>query len=80
MDNDKQGGWNKFTGAGFDRKGVCDKYRDHLWQQIKAGEVSLNDLAALHGKDLVCFCAPCQCHGHTLEKAAGLVGSGRKGA
>ena len=30
----------------------------------------LNDLAALHGKDLVCFCAPCQCHGHTLEKAA----------
>lgn len=55
---------------GFDRKGVCDKYREHLWQQIKAGEVLLNDLAALHGKDLVCFCAPCQCHGHTLEKAA----------
>lgn len=55
---------------GFDRASVCEKYRAHLWQQIKSGEVSLEDLAALHGKALVCFCAPQQCHGDTLEKAA----------
>lgn len=55
---------------GFDRQGVCEQYRGYLWNQIKSGGVTLESLAALHGKDLVCFCAPCQCHGHMLEKAA----------
>lgn len=27
MDNDKQGGWNKFTGAGFDRKGALRRLK-----------------------------------------------------
>lgn len=53
-----------------DRDEACDKHRLHLWQQIKQGDITLAELAALHGKDLVCFCAPLRCHGNTLQRAA----------
>lgn len=52
------------------RDEVCDRYRRHLWRQVQEGTVTLEDLAALDGRDLVCFCAPLRCHGHTLERAA----------
>lgn len=57
-------------GRDGDRDAVCEQHKQLLWKQIKSGEVTLTDLADLHGKDLVCFCAPKRCHGHTLEKAA----------
>lgn len=53
-----------------DRNSVCDQYETDLKHKIQNNEVTLEDLAALHGKDLVCFCAPLRCHGHTLEQAA----------
>lgn len=53
-----------------DRNAVCDQYEAHLEQQVLSGAVTKQELAALHGKDLVCFCAPQRCHGHVLEKAA----------
>ena len=37
---------------------------DHGRQQAIA------EIAALHGKDLACFCAPRPCHGEVLVKAA----------
>lgn len=49
---------------------VCEQYRQHLWKQVQEGVVALTDLAQLHGKDLVCFCAPKRCHGDILEQAA----------
>jgi Domain of unknown function (DUF4326) len=49
---------------------AIERHRAQLWAQIKSGEVSLEALAALHGRTLVCFCAPRPCHAHTLEKAA----------
>lgn len=52
------------------RDKVCEEYEQHLEQQVNSGEVTIAELAALHGKDLVCFCAPKRCHGHTLERAA----------
>ena len=51
------------------RDDVCEKHKQYLWDQVQSGEVSLDDLIALKGKDLVCFCAPLRCHGHTLESA-----------
>ncbi len=53
-----------------DRDAVCEKHEQYLENQVNTGQVSLEQLAALHGKDLVCFCAPLRCHGHTLEKVA----------
>ncbi len=48
------------------------RYRVHLWQRIQAGEVTLQDLAALDGCWLACRCAGDghSCHGEVLERAA----------
>lgn len=57
-------------GRDGDRNAVCDKHKAFLKEQIRTGEVSLQQLVSLRGKDLVCFCAPLRCHGDTLEQAA----------
>ena len=55
---------------GVSRDDVIDQYTAHLKAGIRTGDVSLEDLASLRGKTLVCYCAPLRCHGHVLEKAA----------
>jgi hypothetical protein len=56
-----------------DRTKVIAQYRDWLWQQIKSGQITLEELAALHGKRLACHCAPKACHGDVLAAAATLA-------
>lgn len=51
------------------REEVIQKYRKHLWEQIKSGEVTMQDLLALSNKDLLCWCAPKACHADILLKA-----------
>jgi hypothetical protein len=53
-----------------DRARVIAQYRDWLWEEIKAGRITLEDLAALHGRRLACHCAPKACHGDVLAAAA----------
>lgn len=62
------------------RDQVCDKYEAHLQRLVDSGAVTLEDLAALHGKVLVCWCAPLRCHGDTLEAAAAKAHDTLKGA
>jgi hypothetical protein len=54
--------------------GGCDTvialYRGWLWDRIKRGAISLEELADLHGRQLVCICKPKPCHGDVLEAAA----------
>ncbi len=52
------------------RDDVCEKHAEYLRNQVSNGEVTLEQLAQLHNKDLVCFCAPLRCHGDILTKAA----------
>ena len=52
------------------RTEVIEKYRTRLWREIRAGRMPLEDLAALHGKRLACWCAPEPCHGDVLAAAA----------
>lgn len=52
------------------REDVCEKHKDSLWTKIKSGKISLEELASLDGKSLVCFCHPKRCHGDTLLLAA----------
>ena len=52
------------------RDEVCDAFEKQLWDRLHSGELKLETMASLHGKDLVCFCAPARCHGQSLEKAA----------
>ena len=59
------------VGPGAGRDEVIERYRRHLWGQIRRGDVSLEDLAALaESKGLVCHCAPRACHAEVLARAA----------
>ena len=53
------------------RADVIAKYRARLWREIRAGHIGLDELAALHGKRLACWCRPSKpCHGDVLAAAA----------
>ena len=53
------------------REEVVERYRRHLWQRIRAGDVPLEALAALSGKPLACWCWPRRpCHAEVLARAA----------
>ncbi len=69
---DRRTRWgNEFViGRDGTRDEVIALYRAELWRRIRAGEVSLDELAALHGKRLACHCAPLPCHGEVLARAA----------
>ena len=66
------GAWgNPFViGKDGGRAEVIEKYRRWLWARIKADKAFAARVRALHGKDLVCCCAPAACHGDVLERAA----------
>ncbi len=65
------------------RDEVIARYRAHLWRHIQAGDVSMEELAALDGCWLACWCEPLPCHGDVLaravEWAAGVLAD-REGA
>ena len=52
-----------------DRPQVVEKYQKWLASEITQGRITKEELAELHGKDLVCYCAPKLCHGHVLRAA-----------
>jgi hypothetical protein len=52
-----------------ERPRVVQKYQNWLAQEINQGRITREELAELHGKDLVCYCAPKLCHGHVLRAA-----------
>lgn len=56
-------------GPSCTRDQAVAQYEQHLWNQIKAGEVTVADLLELDGKALGCYCAPYACHGDVLVRA-----------
>lgn len=48
---------------------VIEAYRQWLWNQIRRGKVTKEDLIALDGKRLACYCSPQACHGDVLVAA-----------
>ena len=57
-------------GRDGDRKAVIALYAEWLISQLRRGEITVEALAALHGRDLLCCCKPLPCHGEVLEIAA----------
>lgn len=55
------------------RDATIARYRVWLWIQIRARKITVQDLLALDGKDLVCFCKQpgkeVSCHGDVVESA-----------
>lgn len=66
------GPWGNRHRIGKDgsRSEVIVKHRRDLSRDIAVGTVSLEDLAALSGKRLGCYCAPRPCHAGNLAQAA----------
>ena len=58
------------------RAQVIDLYRRKLAADVRARRISVEDLARLAGKRLVCWCAPSPCHGDVLAEAAEWAASG----
>jgi hypothetical protein len=57
-------------GKDGDRQEVINKYRIWLDAQLRSGRITAEDLAALHGKRLGCWCAPEPCHAQVLLEYA----------
>lgn len=54
---------------GDTREVVIEKYRQHLFNQLRTGEIRIAQLLALDGKTLGCFCKPKACHGDVIVRA-----------
>ena len=71
---DRRTRWGNPWRVGRDgsREEVIARYRADLWRRIRAGEVTLEELAELDGCWLACWCANDghPCHGEVLERAA----------
>lgn len=52
-----------------ERKAILEQYHAWLWDQIQSRAITVQDLQALDGHALACFCAPQPCHGMVLERA-----------
>ncbi len=53
------------------RTEAIERYRIELWQRIQTeGRPFIEQLAALHGQTLGCYCYPLPCHGDVLVRAA----------
>lgn len=48
---------------------VLEKYKDRLIELYLAGKITREDIMALDGKRLGCFCKPKACHGDILVAA-----------
>ena len=49
-----------------DRIRTIALYRGDLVQRLRTGKLTCNELAELHGRPKVCWCAPRGCHGDVL--------------
>ena len=56
-----------FVGASGTREVVIEMYREHIIEMLEARP---DDIKELKGKDLVCWCAPLQCHADVLLELA----------
>lgn len=73
-----KGRYNKYgnpypidNSIGETRDIVIAKHKVHLWNQIKSGEITIDELVLMDGKKLGCFCNwPEQnCHGNNFIAA-----------
>lgn len=62
-------------GKDGDRDEVCDKHARYAEERVKRDPGFAAAVADLHGKDVLCCCAPKRCHGDDLLLLASrLVG------
>lgn len=69
----RDGRWGNPIRLKDDSKEARDKCVDEhdiwIWNQIRAGKITLDELLSLEGKTLACWCVPKRCHGHNIVRA-----------
>jgi len=55
------------------REEVVAKFGKLLWNFMKSGSITKEDLLGLDSKRLACYCAPKACHGDMIKRAVTWV-------
>ena len=68
----RPGDWGNPYKLGRDgnRESVIRKFRRHLARMVESGRTTPEELAALSGKRLGCYCVPEPCHALSIAEAA----------
>jgi hypothetical protein len=53
-------------GQGISRLVSIEMYREHLYECIEDGRITINDILSLSGKRIGCSCTPLPCHGNVI--------------
>lgn len=53
-------------GQGISRPVSIEMYREHLYECLEDGRISIGDILSLSGKRIGCSCAPLPCHGNII--------------
>jgi len=53
-------------GQGISRSVSIEMYREHLYECLEDGRISISDILNLSGKRIGCSCAPLPCHGNVI--------------
>jgi hypothetical protein len=56
-----------------ERERVISEYKKWIWQELLEQRIKKEDLLALKDKNLVCYCAPKDCHGHVLKELINYI-------
>jgi len=64
-------------GKDGDRSDVISKYRALLYRKIRDGRITIDELLALKGETLGCFCKPKSCHGDIIVEMIELAKAGK---
>lgn len=69
----KQGTKAKYVVVVASREEAISEYRKHLRALIECGAVTQDELLALDGKRLGCYCKPLACHGDVIVEFINLA-------
>lgn len=53
-------------GQGISRQISVEMYREHLYQCLEDGRITINDVLSLSDKRIGCSCSPLPCHGDVI--------------
>lgn len=60
-------------GQGISRQISIEMYREHLYNCLEDGTITVKDVLSLSGKRIGCSCAPLPCHGDVIIEVFNTV-------
>lgn len=57
------------------RRQNIERFKPYFLEQIRSGNITLEQLRELRGKRLGCSCSPCECHGDFIAYCVDILDS-----